>query len=333
MTEKLMPKCVACDDKPSAENDPCCVCGASRQPTPAISEDDAQASLARQLADIEPNEYLKAAIRKTQQRIENAFEGATKVKASLTTPAADEVEDVDAWEIVRQIASMEGRTDAQTYWFGKARDLMKRKHAAIAAMQAKSAEPAREEVSGEEATYRPVDVKLEWQAFVTWWKGMHPKADVPEVTSYYFDAWMAGARSIASAAMNPKPAEAEGDFETCPACSGQFDGATFRESNACPECETPFATPATEKAVETDTVAFVQEWMMSGDHEADQWHRDFAAAIDARTAPPAADVAAMREACAKVAEAAVTLEKPYAEMIVAARIASAIRALPEEPSA
>lgn len=64
----------------------------TRQPTPAISEDDAQASLARQLADIEPNEYLKAAIRKTQQRIENAFEGATKVKASLTTPAADEVE-------------------------------------------------------------------------------------------------------------------------------------------------------------------------------------------------------------------------------------------------
>ncbi|WP_174298153.1 hypothetical protein [Sphingomonas bacterium] len=31
-----------------------------------------------------------------------------------------------------------------------------------------------------------------------------------------------------------------------------------------------------------DTVAFVQEWMMSGDHEPDQWHRDFAAAIDER---------------------------------------------------
>lgn len=31
-----------------------------------------------------------------------------------------------------------------------------------------------------------------------------------------------------------------------------------------------------------DTLAFVQGWMMSGDHEADQWHRDFAAAIDAR---------------------------------------------------
>jgi hypothetical protein len=31
-----------------------------------------------------------------------------------------------------------------------------------------------------------------------------------------------------------------------------------------------------------DTVAFVQEWMMSGDHDPDQWHHDFAAAIDAR---------------------------------------------------
>jgi len=35
----------------------------------------------------------------------------------------------------------------------------------------------------------------------------------------------------------------------------------------------------------TDTVTFVQEWMMSGDHEPDQWHRDFAAAIDARCTP------------------------------------------------
>jgi hypothetical protein len=37
---------------------------------------------------------------------------------------------------------------------------------------------------------------------------------------------------------------------------------------------------------EQSTVAFVQEWMMSGDHEPDQWHRDFAAAIDARTPTP-----------------------------------------------
>jgi len=33
-----------------------------------------------------------------------------------------------------------------------------------------------------------------------------------------------------------------------------------------------------------ETLAFVQHWMMSGDHEPDQWHRDFAAAIDARCA-------------------------------------------------
>jgi hypothetical protein len=34
---------------------------------------------------------------------------------------------------------------------------------------------------------------------------------------------------------------------------------------------------------ETDTVAFVQEWLMSSDHRPSQWDRDFAAAIDART--------------------------------------------------
>jgi hypothetical protein len=38
-------------------------------------------------------------------------------------PAGDERER-EAFEIVRQVASMEGRTDAQTYWFGKARDLI-----------------------------------------------------------------------------------------------------------------------------------------------------------------------------------------------------------------
>lgn len=46
-----------------------------------------------------------------------------------------------------------------------------------------------------------------------------------------------------------------------------------------------------------DTVAFVQHWMASGDHGPDQWHRDFAAAIDARAAQqgaPASDV--LREA-------------------------------------
>jgi hypothetical protein len=43
-------------------------------------------------------------------------------------------------------------------------------------------------------------------------------------------------------------------------------------------------TPTPERAGgwQQDTVAFVQEWLMSGDHEPTQWDRDFAAAIDAR---------------------------------------------------
>jgi len=65
-----------------------------------------------------------------------------------------------------------------------------------------------------------------------------------------------------------------------------------------------------------DTLAFVQEWMMSGDHEADQWHRDFAAAIDTRARaraknaalylPPPADCAnpeVWAQACAACAVA------------------------------
>ena len=39
---------------------------------------------------------------------------------------------------------------------------------------------------------------------------------------------------------------------------------------------------AAEREGEAGTVAFVQEWMMSGDHEPTKWDRDFAAAIDAR---------------------------------------------------
>jgi hypothetical protein len=41
---------------------------------------------------------------------------------ALTPAQSNEWE--DAIEIIRQIASMEGRTYAQTYWFGKARDFM-----------------------------------------------------------------------------------------------------------------------------------------------------------------------------------------------------------------
>ena len=45
-------------------------------------------------------------------------------------------------------------------------------------------------------------------------------------------------------------------------------------------------------ADEQNTVAFVQEWLMSGDHEPSQWDRDFAAAIDARTIKVQADTLA-----------------------------------------
>lgn len=37
---------------------------------------------------------------------------------------------------------------------------------------------------------------------------------------------------------------------------------------------------------EQSTIEFVQSWMLSGDYEPDQWHKDFAAAIDARSTPP-----------------------------------------------
>lgn len=47
------------------------------------------------------------------------------------------------------------------------------------------------------------------------------------------------------------------------------------------------ANPLSAPPPAEDTVAFVQQWMASGDHEPDQWHRDFAAAIDARCASPA----------------------------------------------
>lgn len=53
--------------------------------------------------------------------------------------------------------------------------------------------------------------------------------------------------------------------------------------------------PATDPAKET--VAFVQHWLMSSDHEPTQWDRDFAAAIDARCKlqPTDADIQAMAE--------------------------------------
>lgn len=47
-----------------------------------------------------------------------------------------------------------------------------------------------------------------------------------------------------------------------------------------------FAALSQPSPASEDTVAFVQEWLMSGGHEPDQWHKDFAAAIDARCASP-----------------------------------------------
>lgn len=45
-----------------------------------------------------------------------------------------------------------------------------------------------------------------------------------------------------------------------------------------------------------DTVAFVQGWMLSGDHEPDKWHNDFAAAIDDRSARLEKQNALLRDA-------------------------------------
>lgn len=47
----------------------------------------------------------------------------------------------------------------------------------------------------------------------------------------------------------------------------------------------PIATPAPAVDANKDTIAFVQEWLMSGDYPADTWTHEFAAAIDARCKP------------------------------------------------
>lgn len=75
-----------------------------------------------------------------------------------------------------------------------------------------------------------------------------------------------------------------------------------------------------------DTVVFVQEWMMSGDHEADQWHRDFASAIDARSCPAPTDqrrlvgelVEALSKGGALTDEPAPTPSFPQARKVVIA---------------
>jgi hypothetical protein len=58
---------------------------------------------------------------------ERQFAGAIEAmmrSAGWTPPRADQSPIREAVEILRQVGSMEGRTDAQTYWFAKARDLV-----------------------------------------------------------------------------------------------------------------------------------------------------------------------------------------------------------------
>lgn len=58
------------------------------------------------------------------------------------------------------------------------------------------------------------------------------------------------------------------------------------------------STDATQtREAEGDTVKFVQEWMMSGDHEPNHWHRDFAAAIDARLPTEQVIFEAIKDEC------------------------------------
>jgi hypothetical protein len=55
-------------------------------------------------------------------RLVAAFEAGRAASAPVVGDEGRRI--ARAFEIVRQVGSMEGRTDAQTYWFGKARDLM-----------------------------------------------------------------------------------------------------------------------------------------------------------------------------------------------------------------
>ncbi len=40
-----------------------------------------------------------------------------------------------------------------------------------------------------------------------------------------------------------------GDWEWCPVCGGQFDGAEWRDSDCCPKCESPKAIQALAAAI------------------------------------------------------------------------------------
>lgn len=107
---------------------------------------------------------------------------------------------------------------------------------------------------------------------------------------------------------------ARGEWHQPSICEIVSDYAEWRDAQHAEPVTKAHTLPPQERVGEPDTVAFVQEWMMSGDHEADQWHRDFADAIDRRT-PPAAAVAAMREALRRISDGEVDwFHKPADEM-------------------
>lgn len=82
MSDEKMPTCVACDDKPAPENNPCAVCGASRQPTPTAEKADVVEALPPMpkpailhsdhgftaFADWQMEAYARAAIASMQSR-------------------------------------------------------------------------------------------------------------------------------------------------------------------------------------------------------------------------------------------------------------------------
>lgn len=104
--EKLMPECVACEDKPAAGNDPCALCGATRHPTPAADEVEA-----REIAD-------------------------PRVAALVDAAKAIVENDQQAMDILRKA---DVPIDPRNFRLSEAL------HTAIAALQARSAEPAGEE--------------------------------------------------------------------------------------------------------------------------------------------------------------------------------------------
>lgn len=211
-------------------------------------------------------------------------EKADVVEAVALAMANYDAAQVDA-PLLSSVEDFRQDVDRQEY--------MARARAAIAVLQSRPAEPAptsggflsfwyknyRGEIS--ERTVRPIRI---YHGATEW----HP---APQWLLEAFDLEKDAVRAFAMCDMQAPPAEPAGEelvaekpfgwFYEGPAGQNQF----YRQEMSIPKrwTETPlYSRPAPSNP---DTVAFVQEWMMSGDHEADQWHRDFAAAIDARHTP------------------------------------------------